>query len=351
MPRSDENDILKKVEDYYGRVLQKSSDLKTTACCVAERLPPNLAPIVSEIHPEVLERFYGCGVIAPAELEGKTVLDLGCGTGRDVFVLSKLVGPQGRVIGVDMTMDQLAVGRKHQDYHAKVFAQPKSNVEFIHGFIEDLESLGLRNGSIDVVVSNCVINLSPAKERVFREIFRVLRPGGELHFSDVFTDRRLPRTFAEDPILLGECLGGAMYSEDFRRLMAQIGCQDYRILARAPIAITNPEIALTVGNTRFASLTIRAFKLDLEDRCEDYGQVAWYLGTMPENPHAYRLDDHHLFEAHRPVPVCSNTAKMLTETRLARHFRVDGDLSRHFGLFPCGPVGSSEAPQDGAPCC
>jgi ubiquinone/menaquinone biosynthesis C-methylase UbiE len=351
MQRLHENDNLKKVQDYYGRILQKSADLKTTACCVAERLPPQIATIVSQIHPEVLERFYGCGVIAPAELEGKTVLDLGCGTGRDAFVLSKLVGPQGTVIGVDMTEDQLAVGQKHRDYHADAFGYARSNVIFLRGFIEDLESLGIASGSIDVVVSNCVINLSPSKERVFREIFRVLRPGGELHFSDVFADRRLPPAFAEDPILLGECLGGAMYIEDFRRLMAQIACQDYRILARTPIAITSPEIAQQVGNTRFASLTIRAFKLDLEDRCEDYGQVAWYLGTMPGNPHAYRLDDHHLFEAHRPVPVCSNTAKMLKDTRLARHFRVDGDLSRHFGLFPCGPAGSAESSQDSAPCC
>jgi ubiquinone/menaquinone biosynthesis C-methylase UbiE len=351
MKQSDARVTLEKVQDYYGRVLQSSADLKTTACCVAERLSPGIASIVAQIHPEVRERFYGCGVIAPAAMEGRTVLDLGCGTGRDVFVLSKLVGQQGKVIGIDMTEDQLNVGRKHLDYHAKAFGYSQSNVQLLHGYIEDLEALGIESGSVDLVVSNCVINLSPSKERVFREIFRVLRPGGELHFSDVFADRRLPSAWAEDPVLLGECLGGALYFEDFRRLMARIGCQDVRVLSRAPIAITNSGIAQQVGHTRFTSLTLRAFKLDLEDRCEDYGQVAWYRGTLPESPHSYQLDDHHLLEAHRPLPVCSNTARMLSETRLAPHFRVDGDLSRHFGLFPCGPATPSDGSPSGGSCC
>ena len=344
-------DTLEQVRSYYGEVLRKSADLKTSACCVAERLPPSIAAIVAEIHPEVLERFYGCGVIAPAELTGRTVLDLGCGTGRDVFVLSKLVGPTGRVIGVDMTESQLDVGRRHLEFHAKAFGHRASNVTLVHGFIEDLESLGIASGSIDVVVSNCVINLSPAKERVFAEIFRVLRPGGELHFSDVFADRRLPPAFAEDPVLLGECLGGAMYIEDFRRLTTKLGCPDVRVLSRAPIAINDQKIAAQVGLAQFTSLTLRAFKVDLEDRCEDFGQVASYLGTIVGHTHSYRLDDHHLFEAHRPFTVCGNTAAMLSASRLAPHFAITGNLSRHFGLFPCGPeVGTQDSQNSGA-CC
>jgi arsenite methyltransferase len=332
------------VKDYYGRILQSSGDLKTSACCVNESLPPSLAQIVATIQPEVCERFYGCGIIAPAAIEGKTVLDLGCGTGRDVYVLSRLVGPEGRVIGVDMTENQLAIARKHQAYQARVFGYEKSNVKFLQGYIEDLESLGIASESIDIVISNCVINLSPSKERVFREIFRVLKPGGELHFSDVFADRRLPISWAEDPVLLGECLGGAMYTEDFRRLLARIACCDVRVLAENPIAIHQPELLAKLGTTRFRSLTQRAFKLNLEDRCEDYGQVAWYLGTIPESPNGYQLDDHHFFEAHRPMTVCSNTASMLKDTRLSPHFRVEGDMSRHFGLFPCGPM-TAEQPQ------
>lgn len=343
---------LELVQDYYGKVLSSTKDLKTSACCVAERLPPKIAAIVGLIHEEVRSRFYGCGVIAPAALTGKTVLDLGCGTGRDVYVLSKLVGPQGRVIGLDMTDEQLAIAKRHQDYHAKAFGFEKSNVTFLKGFIEDLEGAGISTNSIDLVVSNCVINLSPAKDRVFREIMRVLKPGGELHFSDVFVDRRLDKAAMEDPVLLGECLGGALYFEDFRRMMIDVGCKDPRTLSSGPISLSDAEIVRKVGHATFTSRTIRAFKVDLEDRCEDYGQVATYKGTMPDAPNAYRLDDHHLFEAHRPMLVCSNTAHILAHSRLGQHFEVQGDESRHFGLFSCGPAPAASA--DAAPaggCC
>jgi arsenite methyltransferase len=109
------------VKEYYGRVLKSSADLKTSACCLAETLPPHVAGVLKEVHPEVKDRFYGCGSPIPPALEGATVLDLGCGSGRDCYVLSKLVGPGGRVVGLDMTREQLAVARGHQAFHAERF--------------------------------------------------------------------------------------------------------------------------------------------------------------------------------------------------------------------------------------
>ena len=344
-------ETLGSVRDYYGRVLQSSADLKTSACCTSEALPVHHREIVGQIHPEVLDRFYGCGSPIPLELEGRTVLDLGCGTGRDVYLLSKLVGPEGRVIGVDMTPEQLEVARRHQQFHAEQWGHPNSNVEFLEGYIEDLQSLGIADGSVDVVVSNCVINLSPDKERVFREIFRVLKPGGELFFSDVFSGRRVPAALAGDPVLLGECLGGAMYTEDFRRLLHRLGVMDHRVVTSSRLDLQNEEVEARAGMIDFHSRTIRAFKLPLEDICEDYGQVAYYQGTIPESPHAFELDDHHVFRTGMPMLVCGNTASMLQDTRFERHFRVIGDRSVHFGPFACGPV--SAAPE-GAPagaCC
>src|SRR5262249_8188378 len=156
-------------------------------------------------------------------LDDCTVVDLGCGTGRDCFVLSRLVGERGRVIGVDMTPEQLAVARRHRDWHAERYGHAASNVDLREGYIEDLAALGIADASVAVVVSTCVVNLSPDKPRVFREIFRVLKPGGELYFSDVFADRRIPSALLEDPVLLGECLAGALYPEDFRRLLLAVG--------------------------------------------------------------------------------------------------------------------------------
>jgi len=337
------------IREYYGRVLKSSADLKTSACCLAEALPRHVAEALKDVHAEVKERFYGCGSPIPPALDGATVLDLGCGSGRDCYVLSKLVGPRGRVIGLDMTDEQLAVARRHQHFHAERFGF--ANTDFRQGYIEDLAGAGIADASIDLVVSNCVINLSPDKPQVFREIFRVLKPGGELYFSDVFADRRIPAPLAQDPVLLGECLGGALYVEDFRRLLARAGCADARVVSSTPLALNNPELERKAGFIRFSSATIRAFKLPLEDRCEDFGHVATYRGTLAESPHAFDLDDHHHFEAGRPMRVCGNTADMIGQTRYARHFQVTGDQSVHYGLFDCGPGTSAPGAAPKAGCC
>ena len=336
------DDITAAVRDYYGTRLTGRGDLKTGACCSTDPLPPKLRSILNTIHPEVTNRFYGCGSPIPDDVEGLTVLDLGCGTGRDVFMLSALVGETGRSIGIDMTPEQLAVGRDHQAEQARVFGHKTSNVNFLEGRFEDLSALGIADGAVDVVISNCALNLSADKARVFAEIRRVLKPGGELLFSDVFASRRLPAAVAADPLLVGECLGGALYVEDFRRLMAAAGWLDVRLLAQRTIALDHPYIELLVGPTTFSSMTVRAFKLDnLEDCCEDYGQVATYLGTVPDAPAGFVLDDHHRFITGKPMLVCGNTAAMVGESRLGRHFRVDGDRITHFGRFDGSPSGSS----------
>lgn len=343
------NELRDRVRQYYGDTLKGSADLRTSACCSPDAMPLQLREIHALLHPEITDRFYGCGSPIPPALEGATVLDLGCGTGRDSYLISKLVGERGRVIGVDMTPSQLEVANRHRDYHAKAFGHAHSNTEFLAGDLADLGVLGIADDSVDLVVSNCVLNLVPDKRQAFAEIMRVLKPGGELYFADVFTDRRLPPTLMSDPVLLGECLAGALYVEDFRRLLAQLDVADARVCARSPIALNDPAIEQRIGFARFESITWRAFKLPLEDRCEDYGQIATYRGTLAGRPHAFDLDDHHHFETGRPLRVCGNTADMLGSSRYAKHLRIDGDKQRHFGLFDCAPASASGS--EGAPCC
>lgn len=342
--------VHEEVRHYYGDVLQSTSDLKTGACCPSESMPPALRPLLADIHPEIRDRFYGCGSPLPPVLEGMTVLDLGCGTGRDVYLLSRLVGEQGRVIGVDMTAEQLAVGMRHQAWQAERYGYARSNVSFIEGTIERLDACGIADASIDVVVSNCVLNLSPEKDKVFAEVFRVLKPGGELYFSDVFADRRIPAELRTDPVLLGECLSGALYTEDFRRMLGRLGCADARCVSQAPIPLLDPAIEARIGMVGFRSMTMRAFRIDLEDRCEDYGQVATYRGTVPGLPHAFVLDDHHRLETGKPMLVCGNTFDMLALSRYAAHFDLHGDKRVHYGLFDCAPVAAANAPANGS-CC
>ncbi len=332
----DTADAYGEIEEYYGKTLRSGRDLRTKACCCTDSMPAYVEPILAEIDEEITNRFYGCGSPIPLELEGRTVLDLGCGTGRDVYIVSKLAGPTGRVIGVDMTEEQLSVARRHMDSQMERFGFSQPNVEFLHGRIEDLREIGIVDNSTDVVISNCVINLSPDKQRVFSEIFRVLKPGGELYFSDIFAGRRVPEPLAVDPLLRGECLGGAMYVEDFRRLLRGMGCPDYRVMSRRRIVLDDPEIVAKAGMIDFYSMTVRVFKLqNLEDICEDYGQVAVYRGTVPQSPHFFVLDDHHTFPTGKQIPVCGNTAAMLQETRFAKHFKVSGNRSAHYGPFDC----------------
>lgn len=327
------------IKEYYGKILRSKKDLQTNTCCSPDTFPPYLKAIMEKLHPEIIEKFYGCGSPIPPALEDCTVLDLGCGSGRDVYAVSALVGPRGRVIGVDMTEEQIMMAQKHLEFQTKKFGLSRPNIEFKQGYIENLRELGIADNSVDVVISNCVINLSPDKRAVFAEIFRVLKPGGELYFSDIFAGCRLPEHLQEDPVLLCECLGGALYIEDFRRLLRGLGCLDYRVVSKRKVALDNPAIEARVGLVDFYSMTIRAFKLHtLEDICEDYGQVATYLGTIPECPHRFELDDHHLFKTGKPMLVCGNTASMVEETRYAKHFKLVGNRHVHYGPFPCGPA-------------
>lgn len=343
------------VKKYYGETLRSSEDLQTNACCTLEPPPPYIGQRLAEIHDEVSNRYYGCGLVVPEQLQGLDVLDLGCGAGRDCYLLSALVGEAGSVVGVDMTEEQLAVARRYTDYHADRFGYTRPNVRFMQGELERLHELDLPDAGFDLIVSNCVLNLCTDKAAVLRHAYRLLKPGGEMYFSDVYADRRIPAQLASHPVLYGECLGGALYWNDFLTLAKQAGFRDPRLVKDNPITVQNPELAAETGPIRFYSATYRLFKLDgLEPACEDYGQAVVYRGGIEHCPHLFELDKHHRIAAGKVFPVCGNTWRMLHETRFKPHFDFIGDFSRHFGIFEgCGtslPF-ESEATTAGGSCC
>jgi len=346
MPTAESKLTHARVAEYYGKVLKTKQDLKTSACCTLDKMPAYVREPLKLIEDEIQNKFYGCGSPFPLVLEGMKVLDLGCGTGRDCFVLSYLVGEKGEVVGVDMTDGQLNVAQKYLPVQMKKFGYHKPNVRFIKGYIEELDELGLPEDYFDIVISNCVVNLSPNKPKVLEQVYRVLKKGGEFFFSDVYADRRLPQWAKEDPVLLGECLGGALYWKGFERLSVKTGFHDPRVFACSRVDLFDKETIDKIGFAQFNSTTYRLFKIpQLEDACEDYGQVAIYKGTVKESPHHFTLDSHHIFKVGQPMLVCSNTAFMLQMTRLYPHFEVTGDLSTHHGLFAgCGdvPVGPGD---------
>lgn len=350
------------LKDFYGRRLKTNRDFAQAACCTTDSQRDH-GSILELLPRAVSEGYAGCGSPVPddrAGFAGLRVLDLGCGRGADVFTLAWYVGPSGFVHGLDMTEEQLAIAREAEPVVMQRFGYAGSNVAFHRGFIETAEMIP--DGSVDLVVSNCVINLSPQKERVFRTIHRVLKEGGEWYVADVVADRRPSSAVRDNPDLVAECLGGAPYDRDLKEAVARAGFPYVWEVKRR--VIPTPDLERKLGDpTRFFSVVWRGIKLDrsesvdgltvpaLESRCEDYGQVATYRGNLPTSPARFVLDHEHVFETGRPERVCRNTANILRYGRLSRYFDVTRPV-RHFGAFACGLTGGTAAAGTGtAPSC
>lgn len=333
-----QSDIQNEVKDYYGKELQSSADLKTNACCTLPNYPTFVTNVLKEIHSEVLDKYYGCGLVMPEQIAGARILDLGSGSGRDCYMLSKLVGEKGEVVGVDMTDEQLAVANKHIEFHREKFGFETSNVSFKKGQIENLLELGLKENSFDIVISNCVINLSTDKKAVLDSIYKLLKVGGEFYFSDVYADRRIPQDLINDPVLYGECLSGALYLRDFKYLASAVGFQDIRTVEARELEITNQKVKEKTGDIKFYSITYRLFKdPSIEPECEDYGQKVTYLGTIEHHPDSFELDEKHVFLKDKVYSVCGNTYLMLKNSRFSDHFKLVGNFEQHLGTYKtCG---------------
>jgi arsenite methyltransferase len=229
--------IRQRVRERYGRIAETAvnccgSPAKPSCCTPAAPAPEagaaQMGYSLSEIAaaPEAAELGLGCGnPQAIANLRpGETVLDLGSGAGFDCLLAARAVGPTGRVIGVDMTAAMLRKARRNAE-KAGV-----DNVEFREG---EIERLPVQNHTVDVIISNCVVNLSPEKAAVFKESFRVLKPGGRLALSDVVALRPLPAEMRDNTDLLCACIGGAAPVEELRHMLQAAGFEQVRINIRA----------------------------------------------------------------------------------------------------------------------
>ncbi len=225
--------IKKAVKAGYAKVArQGSSCCSTSSCCVGTDQAKDISKTIgysdAEMNavPEGANLGLGCGnPVALASLkEGDVVLDLGSGAGFDAFLAVQRVGKSGRVIGVDMTPEMVAKAKDN----AKKWIY--SNVEFRLG---EIENLPVENNSIDVIISNCVINLSPEKQKVFEEAFRVLKPCGRLMVSDLVLIKELPEAIKESVEAYVGCLAGAVMKDDYLRFIENSGFQDIKIISQS----------------------------------------------------------------------------------------------------------------------
>ncbi len=228
MNHNDNEDVRRAVRDQYGAIARTGGSCSPSCCGSGADMSLKLGYSDADLAavPEGANLGLGCGnPRAIAALQpGETVLDLGAGGGFDCFLVAKQVGPSGRVIGVDMTADMVAKARSNAQ---KVNA---SNVEFRLG---EIEHLPVADSSVDVILSNCVINLSPDKEAVFKEAFRVLKPGGRLAISDVVNTHPLPDALLADAAALTGCASGAVSRDRLHELLAGAGFQDIHVALSA----------------------------------------------------------------------------------------------------------------------
>lgn len=224
----DEKEIKKVVRERYARVVKQGSSCCSTACCGTTK-PMDISKRIGYTDEEMRavptgsNLGLGCGNPTALALikAGETVLDLGSGAGFDCFLASNKVGPKGKVIGVDMTEEMLAQAR------ANTLKGGYKNVEFRQG---EIEKLPVEDNTIDVIISNCVINLVPNKERAFKEAFRVLKPGGRLMVSDIVLLKKLPESIRESVEAYVGCVSGALMKEKYLDAIKSAGFKDVSIV-------------------------------------------------------------------------------------------------------------------------
>jgi SAM-dependent methyltransferase len=370
------DDITKVVSERYAKAAQTGEQM----CCPTGYDFEDLKRFIPE---EVLRISYGCGT--PIGLEtvksGEVVLDIGSGGGIDCFEASRRVSPGGHVIGLDMTDAMLEIARRNAPLVARNLGHTTSNVEFRKGMAE---AMPVDDNGVDVVVSNCVINLAPDKRKVFQEMYRVLRPGGRFTISDIACDQPVPQYLIHDKAKWGDCLSGALTVQDYLGGLTEAGFRG--------VHLVKAQAWKVIDGLHFVSLTLTGYKLSAGHESNGYrfatlrgpfSRVVDEQGTvyrrgepvgisaetvsllktpalqplfifseepvrmttsdprfsaiLPEQKpcvwqgHFALLtgsfleaedDDHHLYRRGVPLEICSKTLRVLAEDAYSRHFLI-----------------------------
>lgn len=368
--------ITQHVSDRYAKAASTGEQM----CCPTSY---DMAQLKSFIPEEVLKISYGCGTPAGLKTvrEGETVLDIGSGGGIDCFEASRLVGPTGLVIGVDMTDTMLDIARKNTAVVAANLGYPASNVEFRKGMAD---AMPVEDGTIDLIISNCVINLAPDKRKVFREMFRVAKPGGRFTISDIVADQTVPQYLVHDADKWGDCLSGALTLSAYIAGMADAGFLGIHLVKYSAwqvidgihffsVTLTGYKLPWVTDPSPFRYATLRGpFNRVVDERgtayqrgipqpissedtvllssppCAEYfiltGSPLWLDDTDPrwtavfpaQTPCTWRGhyallagpfleaadDDSHIYRRGEPLEICSKTLDVLHTDGYAPHFAI-----------------------------
>nr|ACO09936.1 Arsenite methyltransferase [Osmerus mordax] len=315
-------EVHENVQKYYGTRLESSCDLQTNAACTlpCRPLPKSAVNALALVHPEVTKRFFGCGLPVPEKLEGCRILDLGSGSGRDCYALSKLVGESGHVTGIDMTENLILASQKYIQHHQEKFGYANPNTSFVKGYMEKLGEAGIQKDTIDIIVSNCVICLCPDKKTVLQEAYNVLKDGGEMYFSDMYASKVVPDLLKKDPVLWGEGMGGSLFWQDFISLVQEVGFSTPYLVSASHIMVHNCELKKKAGDINYASGTYRLFKLP--QNTSKANAMVTYKGTVPDYPNQLDFDSSHCFKKDEAIQVDAEMALVLQCSRFIPDFSI-----------------------------
>lgn len=288
-------DIEVAVKDRYAKGAKQKEE---ALCCPESTYDPKFLEVIPK---EIIEKDYGCGDPSKYLKEGDVVLDLGSGAGKFCYIASQIVGPNGKVIGVDFNPPMLELARKYQKeigdrigYH---------NVEFRRGRVQDLRGV-IADESIDIIVSNCVLNLVRTEEKalLFKEMHRVLKRGGRVAISDIVSDEDVPLKLQEDPELWSGCISGAFRDDLFLQAFEEAGFYGIQVETLAP------EPYRTVRGIEFRSITVTAYK-GKEGPCIERNQAVIYKGPWKQ----VEDDDKHVLKRGIRTAVCDKTYQIFSK--------------------------------------
>ena len=314
--------ITRAVSDRYAKAVTTGEEM----CCPTGYDHEDLRTFIPE---PVLKVSYGCGtpVGLTSVQPGETVLDIGSGGGIDCFEASRRVGPTGFVIGIDMTDEMLRMARTHAPAVAANLGYGKSNVEFRKGFAD---AMPVDANTIDLIVSNCVINLAPEKSKVFSEMFRVLKPGGRFTVSDIVADQPVPNYLIYDKAKWGDCLSGALTLTQYWEGLRRAGFRGIHQVTYIPWRI--------IDGIHFLSVTLTGYKLP------DHAQNGPQRFATFKGPFSRVADEcGRSFERGVPQPIDDSTATLLQSRPYRDLFILSG---KPVELSPQDPDWSAVLPED-----
>ena len=326
------------LKQHYAKVLENGRPMIDAAEYAETKTPRYVKPYLGKLIAEVEQLEDRLSTTLPGFIEGAKVAYLGCSAGKAAFLLAAMVGPGGHVYAFDPDPACIETASALIGKQTEALGYSEPNIEFAVGFGEEI---ALPDASVDVVVTNALFNASPDQDRYLDEMLRVLKPGGEVCLSAVFTSKhRLgAETRASHPVKCNY-LSGALYSSDMRRMFNKRGIYAMRYFEKRffndkPLRKVVPKaVKKDLKGSGLYFGAVRTFKLsNLEDSCENYKLEVTYQGTAPGHEQFFDLDDTHRFFADEPLEVCGNTFAFVMDTRFSKYFEGTGDRSRHYGIY------------------